>query len=364
MPRLLKKYGDVSFGEKVQIWLVFLKLPFALAWKLLTSKFYAHSRYKTWRHNIGEAAFRAIGLSIPQMQYVMGGKTTLVCYKDWSSKRKLSVTVEEIQGEEARLLWIGGKRTDRVIYYLHGGGYALPLQEYALSFWRHVQEELERKGLDVGVVVLNYALIPDAPFPTVLRQAIKGLQLLLDDGVKPENLQLSGDSAGGNLVLQVLSHLLNPVPNVPSVTCGVINGAYLMSPWVSFKDEDGTHAARAATDVITTSGILEFGEYVLRDVPNEQQPYIELNIAPETWWNGLDKVVKRVFMSVGRDECFLDDIVKLDNRMKTYHSDVKMVVQEYGVHCDPYIDFMIPGEKRFVELTGEVVDWVADGFSV
>ncbi|KAK7026436.1 hypothetical protein VNI00_015671 [Paramarasmius palmivorus] len=270
MPRLLKKFGDVTFMEKAQIWLVFLKLPFSLTWKFLTAKFSVHSRYKTWRHNLGEGAFRSIALSIPQMQYVMGGRSTLVCYKEWSIKRKLAVTIEEIQGEDARLMWIGDKRVDRVIYYLHGGGYALPLQPYALSFWRHVQEELGKQGVKVGVVILKLlwvscstsakpllikhiyrlALIPDAPFPTILRQAVKGLQLLLDDGVKAENLQLSGDSAGGNLVLQVLSHILHPLDNVPTVNCGPIKGAYLMSPWISFQDENRTHAAREATDVI------------------------------------------------------------------------------------------------------------------
>lgn len=37
----------------------------------------------------------------------------------WGKSSKVDVTVEDI-GEDANLLWIGEKRTDKVILYLHG----------------------------------------------------------------------------------------------------------------------------------------------------------------------------------------------------------------------------------------------------
>lgn len=45
--------------------------------------------------------------------------TTLQVYERWVKQNGLPSLVEEI-GDDARLLWIGPKRIDRVIVYFHG----------------------------------------------------------------------------------------------------------------------------------------------------------------------------------------------------------------------------------------------------
>ncbi|KAJ8088738.1 hypothetical protein PM082_013981 [Marasmius tenuissimus] len=336
-------------------------LTLILLWKLLLSPFSAHTRHKTWRQVIGIAAYRACGMSIPQMQYTIGRCQSLDCYKKWSEKEGLPIHVEEIEGEDARLLWVGEKRTDRVIFFLHGGGYALPLAEFSLSFWRHVQTQLGKKGLEIGVVVLNYGLIPDAPS---LRQAVCGLQLLINNGVKPNTIQLVGDSAGGNLILQLFSHLLHPLPGVPNITHDNLHfkGACLLSPWVSFRDDDGTHALRESTDLIKVRSILEFGDYVLQDVPQQQECYVELLKTPDSWWARLDSKVERMLLVAGSDECFKKDIVKISGNIRKYHTDAVLLIQQYGVHVEPYVDFLV-GEKRLQTVTGDIVEWLVAGFS-
>ncbi|KAL0061179.1 hypothetical protein AAF712_011999 [Marasmius tenuissimus] len=319
-------------------------------------------------------------MSIPQMQYTIGRCQSLDCYKKWSEKEGLPIHVEEIEGEDARLLWVGEKRTDRVIF-LHGGGYALPLAEFSLSFWRHVQTQLGEKGLEIDVVVLNYGgsystftyspagsyftgLIPDAPFPTPLRQAVCGLQLLINNGVKPNTIQLVGDSAGGNLILQLFSHLLHPLPGVPNITHDNLHfkGACLLSPWVSFRDDDGTHALRESTDLIKVRSILEFGDYVLQDVPQQQECYVELLKTPDSWWARLDSKVERMLLVAGSDECFKEDIVKISGNIRKYHTDAVLLIQQYGVYVELYVDFLV-GEKRLQTVTGDIVEWLVAGFS-
>ncbi|KAK1218000.1 hypothetical protein PQX77_019331 [Marasmius sp. AFHP31] len=298
------------------------------------------------------------------MQYTLGRRQSLDCYQKWSEKEGLPIRVEEIEGEDARLLWVGEKRTDRVIFYLHGGGYALPLADFSLSFWRHVQMQLGEKGLETGLVVLNYGLIPDAPFPTPLRQAVRGLQLLINNGVHPNTIQLVGDSAGGNLILQLLSHLLHPLSGVPNITHDnlQLKGACLLSPWVSFRDDDGTHALRESTDLISVRSILEFGDYVLRDVPPQQECYVELLKTPESWWAGLDSKIERMLLVAGGDECFKEDIMQISGNIKKYHADAVLLIQQYGVHVEPYVDFLV-GEKRLQTVTGDIVEWLVAGFS-
>ncbi|KAL0566438.1 hypothetical protein V5O48_015579, partial [Marasmius crinis-equi] len=339
-------------------------VAFILLWKLLISPFSEHTRNKSWKKILGIAAFRACALSIPQTQFLLGNKPSLESYKQWSQAKGLLVQVEEIEGEDARLLWVGKKRTDKVLYYIHGGGYALPLPDYALSFWRHVQEQLEKRNINTGVVALNYALIPNAPFPTALRQAVLGLQNLLDSGIRPENIQIVGDSAGGNLILQLFSHLLHPLPDVPTLTQNNVklNGTCLVSPWVSFRDEDRTHILRSSIDLLKAPAIREFADFILHDVPESRECYFELLKTPGSWWAGLDSKVDRVLLIAGADECFKEDIVKLDRNVRRHHKEVTLFVQEYGVHVEPYLDFMV-GEKELPAITSDIVAWIAAGFS-
>ena len=67
------------------------------------------------------------------------------------------------------MLWMGPKRLDRVILYVHGtlpqpshslflidagGGFVFPLSEFALAFWNYVCAQLD---VPVGMVFLAYS---------------------------------------------------------------------------------------------------------------------------------------------------------------------------------------------------------------
>jgi hypothetical protein len=113
-----------------------------------------------------------LSLNITQFQFALG--TTRQVYEKWTKQNGLPSLVEEI-GEDACLLWIGPKRTEHVILYFHGnslpsrrqfpsdsnpiagGGYLLPLQDFAASFWNYVRIELKAQARsDVGFVVFSY----------------------------------------------------------------------------------------------------------------------------------------------------------------------------------------------------------------
>lgn len=50
---------------------------------------------------------------------------------------------------------------------------------------------------------------------------------------------IAGDSAGGNLTLGLISHLLHPHPDVPKVELsGPLATTILISPWVKFTTLD------------------------------------------------------------------------------------------------------------------------------
>jgi len=91
-------------------------------------------------------------------------------------QEKMEPIVEEI-GEDARLLWIGPRQTDRVILYFHGGSaihrpqctflterreiggaFILSAGPAAPGFWNFIRKELELRGESrIDAVMLNYS---------------------------------------------------------------------------------------------------------------------------------------------------------------------------------------------------------------
>ncbi|QSZ37073.1 hypothetical protein DSL72_009165 [Monilinia vaccinii-corymbosi] len=102
---------------------------------------------------------------------------------------------------------------------------------------------------------------PAAKFPAALQDAITSLHHLTHTlHLKAENIVVSGDSAGGNLVLALLRYLHDhPDAGLPNPAC-----AWLWSPWVdpgSALLADGfAGSARAATDFLDA----EFGAWGAR----------------------------------------------------------------------------------------------------
>jgi acetyl esterase/lipase len=206
------------------------------------------------------------------------------------------------------------------------------------------------------------ALVPEAMFPTPLKQVVTAINHLMDLGVDPQNMQFLGDSAGGNLILQVLGHLLHPLESerVPPLSLPApFKGAYLMSPWVDLSDIFGTLSSGNGTDTLTPDVIKYWGSQVLGPVPGKCLDYLEANSAAEDWWKGVDAFVDRVLVSAGQEECLKNEIIRFQSTFDNFHSHVKLEVHN-GVHNDPMNDFAV-GEKNG-KMTNLIIDWLTVGF--
>ncbi|KAK0482904.1 hypothetical protein EDD18DRAFT_1362304 [Armillaria luteobubalina] len=83
-----------------------------------------------------------------------------------------------------------------------------------MMFFRYLQVELEEGSIHVGITIPAYKLLPDNPFPTQLSEAQAAISTIFSAGAKPKNITLAEASAGGNVVLQLLTHILQPLPSV------------------------------------------------------------------------------------------------------------------------------------------------------
>lgn len=80
--------------------------------------------------------------------------------------------------------------------------------------------------MPIHSTALDYRLAPETRFPGPLHDVVTAYFRLVEDlHIPPENIIISGDSAGGGLSLALLMYLRDNNYPLPS-------GAILMSPWV------------------------------------------------------------------------------------------------------------------------------------
>jgi acetyl esterase/lipase len=118
--------------------------------------------------------------------------------------------------------WIGGfeDSSGRILYYLHGGGYAMGSLRSHRSLTAYLARAARAKAL-----LVDYRRAPEHPFPAALEDALAGYRALLDAGADPRRLVIAGDSAGGGLCVSLMLSLKEGGLPLPAA-------AHLMSPWV------------------------------------------------------------------------------------------------------------------------------------
>lgn len=180
--------------------------------------------------------------------------------------------------------------------------------------------------------------------------------------MSPENIQIAGDSAGANLALQLISHILHPLNGIPSFKLSApIRGVYLMSPWVSLSGNGGSLVSNEGSDVASAKYLATWGRQVLEGIPDSQRPYIEAVRAPKSWFKNAKTVVDRVLITAGEMEVMRDEIVVFADQFCQDHDETQFIMQKHGVHIDPYFDFFT-GEATVGEMTLAIWDWLVAGF--
>jgi acetyl esterase/lipase len=110
------------------------------------------------------------------------------------------------------------------ILFLHGGGYVTG----SAFGYRHLASALVASA-DTGVLVPDYRLAPEHPYPAAVEDAVRSYLWVLDTGVRPEEVVVAGDSAGGGLVLSLMVSLRRqdlPLPGGSLHLCPGIDLAF------------------------------------------------------------------------------------------------------------------------------------------
>lgn len=206
------------------------------------------------------------------------------------------------------------------------------------------------------------ALLPDGVFPTQLKQTVQAVTHLIKSGTRPENIQFFGDSAGTIAIIGLFSHLLHPMDGIEPLSLSApFGGAYLMSPWVTLSNKNGTWGAGDSTDWLSASVLASWGAEVTPHVPLKKLAYVEPLSASDLWFEGVDKKVKRMLITAGGAECLREDILKFGRKISKHHRNTRIEILAHGVHDHPLWEFM-SGKVDTGPFLPIIVDWYFKGF--
>lgn len=152
----------------------------------------------------------------------------------------------EIDGIPAA--WVrpeGGHDRSKIILYCHGGGYTSGTLGYARLI-------ASRMALATGYEVLafQYRLAPEHPYPEALEDARLVWEYLMYLGWGARDIILAGDSAGGNLALELALDLRDSQRMLPW-------RMVLLSPWTDMTASGDSYEECRDLDPLLTRAYIE-----------------------------------------------------------------------------------------------------------
>lgn len=195
----------------------------------------------------------------------------------------------------AELVAADSASENTAVLYLHGGGYVIGSPRTHREFARRLSTASEAQ-----VLVIDYRLAPENPFPAPVEDAVSAYRWLLDTGYAPEKLSIAGDSAGGGLTAAALVSIRDN--GLPLPACGVC-----LSPWVDMEGLGDSMTTRADRDpMVQKEGLVAMAGVYLADAdprsPLAAPMYADLSGLPP------------LLIQVGASETLFDDAVRLNEK--------------------------------------------------
>jgi epsilon-lactone hydrolase len=276
----------------------------------------------------------------------------------WRIKRRLRF-VTDIYGaravfNSASMAWtsrkvvivsqpVGGVPGERVaprngaalsMLYLHGGGY------FGCSPRTHrlITSYFAKHGYQVFAP--DYRLAPEHPFPAAVEDAAAAYRGLLAAGVKPGQLVLAGDSAGGGLALATLILLRDQGEPLPAA-------AALFSPWTDLAATGASLTSNRRSDPMF-SGV-KFGATAAKVYLAGADPRTPLASPLYANLTGLPPLI----IQVGEREVLRDDSTRIAERARAAGVTVALSVWPVVPHVWQMFHPFLPEARQALQSAVE-----------
>jgi len=243
------------------------------------------------------------------------------------------ITPVDVAGIAAEWVCAPGVQQDRVLLYLHGGGYVIG----SVDTHRGLIARLS-KAANCRALALDYRLAPEHRYPAAVEDATKAYRWLLAQGVAPGKIAIAGDSAGGGLTMATLVALRDAGDPLPAAAAPI-------SPWVDLEGTGESMKTRVDVDpMVEPGGLFGMAKIYLGDAdprqPTASPLYAELSGLPP------------LLIQVGDLETLLDDATRLAARAKAAGVDATLEVWPEMVHVWHLFAPMLPEGREAIARIG------------
>lgn len=205
-------------------------------------------------------------------------------------------------------------RVDKVILYCHGGGYI----SGGLGYARILGAKLA-SHTGIEVVTFNYRLSPENQYPDAIDDAIEVWNYLMHIGYGAKDIIVAGDSAGGNLALELCLALREEYRILPRALT-------LFSPWTDMTCESSSYKNCKDKDPLLT---LEYVKMCRYAYAGEDAEFCNPKYSP--LFADLSNMPPAL-IQVGSHEILKDDSEHLAKRYNKAGSSARLEVYSGGWH--------------------------------
>ena len=239
-------------------------------------------------------------------------------------------------GVPAEWITTPGVVAERVICYLHGGGYVLG----SINTHREMVSRLSRAA-SARVLIIDYRLAPENPFPAAVDDSLTAYRWLLSVGVDPARLVIAGDSAGGGLTVTTLISLRDAGESLPQA-------GICLSPWVDLECVGECMVTRAERDPVLTRDISLMLAKAYLGNTNPRTPLASPIYADLT---GLPPLL----IQVGTAEVLFDDATRLADHARAAGVDVILEPWDDMIHVWHMFAAILPEGQQAIDRIGEFI---------
>jgi monoterpene epsilon-lactone hydrolase len=241
---------------------------------------------------------------------------------------------EDIEGIPSEWVIPTTESNKGVILYLHGGSYIAG----SINTHRTLVAEIAAAA-DARVLIIDYRLAPEHPFPAAVEDANRAYQWLLKAGNPAEGIAIVGDSAGGGLVLAAL--LMLQEEGIPLPACAVC-----ICPWIDLTCSGESWRKNAKADLLVEgTNLCGCAELYLHGsdprTPLASPIFADLHGLPP------------VYIQVGSDEVLLSDATQFSELAEAAGVEMRLEVWQDMQHLWQLATQYIPESRQAVKKIGD-----------
>ena len=220
----------------------------------------------------------------------------------------------------------------KLIFHVHGGGFSVGDPEcgrYALS----------RLAVQTGwnTISIGYRMAPEYQYPAPIEDCMKVYNYLLEHGYKAENISFIGESAGGAIVLSLVSYCKTHNIPMPGSVCAV-------SPSVDFTFQSKSLKTNANREIIVNCNVADQVRQLFLGDQDPTDPVASPIFADLTGW-------PPVYLYVSTEEILFDESIRMYLKLEDAEVPVKLSVAEGLFHC--YMFNPSPEAEEALDMIGE-----------